>query len=433
MPAPADGSGMSAATPPAGLRLRRGDVVAVALPPGEAWLGIASAAWAAEASLLPVDHRLPEPAERDLLTDGRPTVIVSSEGWQRVPSGRPADPGVALIVPTSGSLGRPRLVELARTAVEAAVASSLRALAAESGDGWVSCLPFAHIGGLLVLLRGLLGGAPLLFRGPAELEPVAGFPFASVVPTQLVRVLDAGVDLRGYRALLVGGGGVEAALRERATAAGAPCVVTYGLTQSCGGVVYDGLPLPGASVRVGEGGEIQLGGPTLLRGYRDGSAAGLTPDGWLPTGDAGRLDGDGRLHVHGRLDDLIVSGGENVWPGDVEAALRSHPAVADCAVFGRLDPSWGQRVVAAVVPRDRAVPPTLEALRDHVGALLGRQKAPRELVLVESLPRTALGKPQRAGLALHLPDPPGEADDARDGGDTGGTGVAGDGGGQPRP
>ena len=397
---------MSAATPSAGLRLRRGDVVAVALPPGEAWLGIASAAWAAEASLLPVDHRLPGPAAQSLLGDGQPTVLVSGEGWRRRPSGRPADTEVALIVPTSGSSGQPRLVELTRSAVEAAVGSSLRALATEPGDGWVSCLPFAHIGGLLVLLRGLLGGAPLLFRGPTELEPVAGFPFASVVPTQLVRALDAGVDLRGYRALLVGGGGVEVALRERATAAGARCVVTYGLTQSCGGVVYDGNPLPGVSVRIGDGGEIQLGGPTLLRGYRDGSDAGLTADGWLPTGDAGRLDADGRLHVRGRLDDLIVTGGENVWPGDVEAALRSHPAVADCAVFGRPDPSWGQRVVAAVVSRDPAVPPTLEALRDHVGALLGRHQAPRELVLLESLPRTALGKPQRAGLALHLQDPP---------------------------
>jgi O-succinylbenzoic acid--CoA ligase len=175
--------------------------------------------------------------------------------------------------------------------------------------------------------------------------------------------------------------------------------------------------LPGVSVRIAEGGEIQLGGPTLLRGYRDGSDAGLTKEGWLPTGDAGSLDGDGRLHVLGRLDDLIVSGGENVWPGDVEAALRSHPAVADCAVFGRPDPSWGQRVVAAVVPRDLGAAPTLEALRDHVGALLGRHQAPRELLVVETLPRTALGKLRRAGLGLQ--HPPGQADHPRDGGATG--------------
>jgi O-succinylbenzoic acid--CoA ligase len=381
-----------------GVRLRRGDVVAVALPPGEAWVDIVAAAWASEAALLPLDHRLPEPALRDLLADGRPTVMVSGGGWRRVRSGQPVDREVALIVPTSGSSGRPRLVELTRAAIEAAVSASLRALAADAGEGWVSCLPLAHIGGLLVLLRGLLGRAPLLFRASGELEPVAGFPFVSVVPTQLVRALDAGVELGGYRAMLVGGGRMDARLRSRLAAAAAPCVPTYGLTQSCGGVVYDGTPLPGVSVRIGESGEIQLGGPTLLRGYRDGTAAGLTPDGWLPTGDAGILDGDGLLQVHGRLDEVIVSGGENVWPGDVEAALRRHPAVADCAVFGRPDPSWGQRVVAAVVPIDHAVPPTLEALRDHVGALLGRHQAPRELVLVESLPRTALGKLRRSAL-----------------------------------
>jgi O-succinylbenzoic acid--CoA ligase len=377
-------------------------VVAVTLPPGEAWRDIAGEAWASEAALLPVDHRLPAPAVRDLLARGAPTVLVSEDGWRRMTAGRPADPALALVVATSGSSGRPRLVELTRSAVETAVSASLHALGAGPGDGWVSCLPPAHIGGLLVVLRGVLGGAPLLFRPPAELEPAEGFPFSSIVPTQLVRCLDAGVDLRGYRGLLVGGGGMEAALAARAAAAGARCVVTYGLTQSCGGIVYDGTPLPGVSVRIGDGGEVQLGGPTLLCGYRDGSAAGLTPDGWLPTGDAGRVDGDGRLLVHGRLDDLIVTGGENVWPGDVEAALRSHPAVADCAVFGRPDPTWGQRVVAAVVARDRAVPPTLDALRDHVGARLGRHQAPRELLLVESVPRTALGKLRRAGLDSHL-------------------------------
>jgi len=382
-----------------GIQLRRGDVVAVALPPGEAWAEVAAAAWASEAALLPVDHRLPETAVRELLARGEPTVLLSADGLRRLPGGRPADSEVALVIPTSGSSERPRLVELSRTAVEAAVGSSLRALAARPGDGWVSCLPLAHIGGLLVVLRALLGGAPLLFRAAGELEPPGGHPFISIVPTQLARALDAGVDLGGYRAMVVGGGGMERALEERAAVLGARCVVTYGLTQSCGGVVYDGLSLPGVKVRVSAEGEVQLGGPTLLRGYRDGAGTGLTTDGWLPTGDAGWLDDGGRLHLHGRLDDLIVTGGENVWPGEVETLLRSHPAVADCAVFGRPDPTWGQRVVAAVVARDPAAPPTLEELRDHVGAMLGRHRAPRELVIVEELPRTALGKLRRGALS----------------------------------
>ena len=221
---------------------------------------------------------------RDLLARGEPTAILSEEGLRRLPAGRPADPAVALVIPTSGSSGRPRLVELSRNALEVAVGSSLRALAAGGEEGWVSCLPLAHIGGLLVVLRALLGGAPLLFRTTGELDPPGGYPFISIVPTQLARALDAGVDLGGYRAMVVGGGGMEPGLTERASEAGAHLVITYGLTQSCGGVVYDGLPLPGVEVRVTEGGEVQLGGPTLLSGYRDGAGAGLTADGWLPTG-----------------------------------------------------------------------------------------------------------------------------------------------------
>jgi O-succinylbenzoic acid--CoA ligase len=378
--------------------LRPGDVVAVALAPGPGWLDLVRAAREAEAALLPLDHRMPGPAMRALLSRARPAWLVTAEGWTRSEPGGPAAPEVALIVATSGSRARPRLVELPRTAVDAAVSASLATLEAGPADAWVSCLPLFHIGGLLVLLRCLASGARLEFRDAAELAPAGGFAFASVVPTQLVRALEAGTDLAGYRALLVGGAGMDPALRRRAGAAGARCVATYGLTQSCGGVVYDGLPLPGVSMRVSDSGEIELSGPTLMRGYRDpgGPAADpddwRTADGWLRTGDAGWIDESGRLRVRGRIGDLIVTGGEKVWPADVEAALRSHPGVLDCAVHGRPDPEWGMRVVAQVVPADPGAPPTLEALREHVGGILGRHQAPRELVVTATLPRTALGK-----------------------------------------
>lgn len=403
---------------------RRGDVVAVTLPPGPIWPEILASAWDAEATLLPIDHRLPGPARRALLARGRPTVLVDHAGWHRRDDGRPADPSLALIVATSGSTHQPRLVELSREAVTAAVRASLIALGAGPEDGWVSCLPLAHVGGLLVLLRGLLGGAPVRFRRPDALAGEPGYPFVSVVPRQLVRALDAGIDLRGYRAMVVGGSGMDPGVRERAEAAGARVVQTYGQTESCGGVVYDGVPLPGVGVRISAAGEIELGGPTLLSGYRDsapgpagagaeatrggpagageggrgGRRARLSADGWLRTGDAGLLDASGRLSVLGRLDALIVTGGEKVWPEEVERVLRTHPEVADCAVFARRDPDWGQRVVAAVVARDPAAPPTLEALRDHVGAVLGRQAAPRELTLLAEMPRTPLGKVDRGRL-----------------------------------
>jgi O-succinylbenzoic acid--CoA ligase len=170
-------------------------------------------------------------------------------------------------------------------------------------------------------------------------------------------------------------------------------VTTYGMTETGSGVVYGGVPLDGVEVRIGDG-EIQLRGPMLLRAYRDGTVP-TDRDGWFPTGDAGRLDDAGRLQVDGRLSDLIITGGENVWPEPVEALLRAHPGVAEAAVAGRSDPEWGQRVVAYVVPAAGSAPPTLDELRGVVRDGLAGFAAPKELVLVAQLPRTALGKVRR--------------------------------------
>jgi O-succinylbenzoic acid--CoA ligase len=227
-----------------------------------------------------------------------------------------------------------------------------------------------------------------------------GCAYTSVAATMLVRLLDAGVDLRGFRAILVGGSSMPPGLAERAAAAGAVTVPTYGLTESCGGVVYDGVPLPGVGMRIGAAGEVELSGPTLMHGYRgDAEAtAGALAGGWLRTGDAGHVDSGGRLRVQGRIAEVIVSGGVKVWPSQLEAVLRDHPGVADVAVTGAPDPVWGERVVAVVVPADPALPPSLEQLRDHAGARAGRHRAPRQLVIVDALPRTALGKLRRGEL-----------------------------------
>ena len=396
-----------------------GDVVAVRLPPGERWRGIVATLWNSGASVFPIDHRLPSTQVAELLARARPTVVGDDDGWRRVAGGDRADPELAVIVATSGSGAAARLVELTRSAVTTAVLASASALGAEPADGWVSALPPAHIGGLLVVLRSVVIGAPLSFASagePASLVPPPGARFTSLVPTLLQRALDAEVDLMRYRAILIGGAAFPAALAARAAAAGVRCVATYGLTESCGGVVYDGLPLPGVRVRIGAEAAIELHSPTLMRGYRDtpaglpvgipvghgpdriGEAGSIDGDGWLRTGDAGTIDGDGRLHVAGRLDDVIVTGGENVWPTDVETALLEDPAVAEVAVTGAPDATWGSRVVAVVVPRDRHAPPVLEHLRDVVAARLGRHQAPRALVLVDALPRTAVGKIARAEL-----------------------------------
>ncbi|HEU4355885.1 MAG TPA: fatty acid--CoA ligase family protein, partial [Actinomycetota bacterium] len=334
----------------------------------------------------------------------RPTVLVSSEGRERRADGLPAESDVVLVVPTSGTGGEPKLVQFDRAAIETAVAASAQALEATSQDRWLCCLPLAHIGGLLILLRGVLLRAPVIVHPGFDTEAVAAVrdvAFTSVVPTMLVRLLDAGVDLSGFRAILVGGANLSPDIRERAQAVGAHLVETYGLTESCGGVVYEGLPLPGVQVRIDAEGGIELAGPMLMLGYRfdaEGTARAFTPDGWLRPGDAGEIDPQGRLHVIGRVDDLINSGGENVWPQEVEAALRTHPKVGDVLVRGRPDPEWGQRVVAWVVAADPADPPTLEELRAHAALRLARHKVPRELVPVQVLLRTPAGKPRTAGL-----------------------------------
>jgi O-succinylbenzoic acid--CoA ligase len=380
-----------------------GDLVAVSIPPSLAWLEIVAETWAAGAAVLPIDHRLP-PAEAEALLElARPTVVLEAGGARRV-DGRPADPDVALIVHTSGTGGSPKLAQFHRRAIDAAVASSALALEASDEDRWLCCLPLSHVGGLLVLLRAILLGAPVAVHTRFDPEAViaeSGVAFTSVVPTMLGRLVETGADLSSFRAILVGGAHLSPDLRTRAERAGANVVETYGLTETCGGVVYEGVPLPGTEMRIDADGGIQLRGPTMMQGYRSdeaGSTAAFTDDGWLRPGDAGEIDRDGRLHVVGRIDDLINTGGERVWPDQVEAALRDHPGVRDVAAGGRLDPEWGQHVAVWVVPADPADPPSLEELRAFAARTLPRYAAPRELTLADRLPRTLSGKLRRAAL-----------------------------------
>jgi o-succinylbenzoate---CoA ligase len=384
--------------------LAAGDVVAVREDAGPGWRALLETVWDAGAALFPMPPRLGAREAGDLLELAEPTVVVDAEGATRVAGGTPVDGDVALLVATSGTAGAPRLVELGRPAVTAAVAASAAALGGDSRGKWLCCLPLGHIGGLLVVLRSVVLGAPVEIQAGFDARTVAGVAnarYVSLVPTMLARLLDAGSDLTAYSAVLVGGGPLPDELRRRAAAAGANVVETYGLTESSGGVVYDGRALPGVTVRTGEAGAIEIAGPTLMTGYRldpAATAAAFTADGWLRTRDAGAVDGDGRLRVLGRLDEVIISGGEKIWPQDVEDALEGHPKVAEVAVAGRPDPRWGSRVVAFVVPTDPASPPSLEELRDFAGVRIARFRAPRELVVAARLPRTPTGKVRRSAL-----------------------------------
>jgi O-succinylbenzoic acid--CoA ligase len=334
---------------------------------GRAFVDALQRAWADGDAVLPIDPRLPAPAVDALVAAMRLDDDV--------------EPGDAVVVATSGTTGVPKGVVLTHDAVLAsALATSTRLGVDPFRDRWLSVLPLAHVGGLGVVTRALLTDTPLTFD-PDDSHAT----LVSMVATQVRRT-----DVSRFRAVVVGGAAPPRDLPSNA-------VTTYGMTETGSGIVYDGVPLDGVEVRTVEG-ELHVRGPMLLRAYRDGTDP-KDAAGWLRTGDAGEIDGS-RVVVHGRIGDVIVTGGEKVWPDPVEAVLRDAPGVADVAVAGTDDSEWGQRVVAYVIASD--VPPKLEALREVVKAQLPAWCAPKQLVLVDSLPRTALGKVQRG----RLPAPP---------------------------
>jgi o-succinylbenzoate---CoA ligase len=335
--------------------------------------------------------------------DGSGPPLLTSTDPRVVAAMRPDEPlehdDVVVVLPTSGSTGEPKGVLLTADNL----LSSARAAATVVGEGqWLLAVPPTHAGGLQVLVRSLLAGtAPVVLDGPTTVEAFEAATarltgprrLVSLVPTQLRRLVGTAA-LTAYDAVLLGGAAAPPDLLEQAREAGVRVVTTYGMSETSGGCVYDGVPLPGVRVEVGD--RIRLSGPVVARGYRlrpDATAQAFDGD-TFTTSDVGRLV-DGRLEVLGRADDVIVTGGENVAPGAVEAALAAHPSVADVAVVGVPDPDWGERVVAVVVLR---APLTLEQARDRVAASLPRSHAPRELRVVDALPLLPSGKIDRMGL-----------------------------------
>ena len=336
---------------------------------------------------------------------------------------------VVLVVPTSGSTGGPKGALLTRQAL---VHSARAAAGRLAGPGrWLLALPTTHVAGLQVVVRAVLADQPPVsvdltdgFRPEAFVDATrtlqqatrTGAPggerplYTSLVPTQLARLLDAGraavEALRCYAAVLVGAAATPPTLHAQAVDAGVRVVTTYGMTETCGGCVYDGVPLGGVHVAVDDDGRIRLGGPVVFAGYRarpDLTAAARLVDDqripWHRTRDLGRLDpADGRLTVLGRADDVITTGGEHVVPSTVEDALVPLPEVAEAAVVGVPDPRWGERVTAVVVPADPARPLDVAQVRQRLRGVLPAAALPRALVTTPRLPLLASGKPDRAAL-----------------------------------
>ena len=302
---------------------------------------------------------------------------------------------------TSGTSGEPRPIGLTYgNHLWSAVGSAFN-LGVEPTDRWLCCLPLFHVSGLSIVMRSVIYGTTAVIHDGFDVDRIGaslegdGVTVISVVATQLVRLLEAGIDLLPLRAVLVGGGPVPEEVLEEGLARGATVVQTYGLTETASQVTTlsptdarrklgsAGRPLLTTHLRI-SGGEILVQGPTVAPGCAD-------EVGWLHTGDLGRIDEDGFLYVTGRLGDVIVTGGENVLPTEVEEVLLRHPDVADAAAVGRADSEWQEAVTAVVVLRDDAEV-TADDLRRHCQTELAGFKVPKRIEFATELPRTSSGK-----------------------------------------
>ena len=349
-------------------------------------------------AIAPLDAGLPPARLAGLIDALGPDSVQDTEGVTSARSGphEGVAEDTAVVVGTSGSTGVPKGVELSAAALRHSARASLDRVGARPGERWLCCLPVTHVAGLAVLVRSLVSGTEPVLAERADAGTVAasGCAHVSLVPTQLQRLLQAGAHgpapLAGFSSVLLGGAATPAGLLDAARDARVPVVTTYGMTETCGGCVYDGVPLDGVRAEVRDDGRIWLSGPVLFSGYRGGPRA--PADGWFRTGDLGLLDAEGRLAVRGRADDVINTGGHKVVPGEVAAALQSCPGVREVAVVGQPDPEWGERVVAVVVPADPGDPPAPELLRRHVRERLPRYAIPSRVVMVGAVPMLPSGK-----------------------------------------
>jgi o-succinylbenzoate---CoA ligase len=393
--------------------VRRGSTAALTMHPRREQVVLLHALMKLGAALLPLGPRLTA-AERAAIVNAEEPIIDLDDPGQLTQTeadmpllGEHDMDDVCCRVLTSGSTGAPRPIPLSYgNFLWSAVGSGFN-IGVEPSDRWLCCLPLSHIAGLGIVMRSVIYGTAAVVHDGFDVDRVGealerdGVTQVSLVATMLTRLLDAGVDLSAPRAILVGGGPVPEEPLEEALAKGATVVQTYGLTETCSKVTTRaqsgakrklgsaGRPLLTTHLRIREG-EILVQGPTVAPGSADS-------DGWLHTGDLGHIDEEGFLYVRDRIDDMIVSGGENVVPSEVEEVLLRHPQVAEAAVIGREDPEW-QQAVTAVVVLEGGSEVSPDELRRHCAESLAGFKVPKRVELASALPRTPSGKVMRRAL-----------------------------------
>jgi O-succinylbenzoic acid--CoA ligase len=393
--------------------VRRGSIAALTMHPRREQVVLFHALMKVGATLLPLSPRLTAAERAAIVATEEPTVDLDDAGELTQTEadlpllGENDMDDVCARVLTSGSSGLPKPVGLTYgNFLWSAVGSGFN-LGVDPGDRWLCCLPLSHISGLGIVMRSVIYGTTAVLHDGFDVDRAGaalegdGITVVSVVTTMLTRLLDAGADLSKPRAILVGGGPVPEEPLQEAIAKGATVVQTYGLTETCSQVTTlapedasrklgsAGRPLLTTHLRILDG-EILVQGPTVAPGRADA-------DGWLHTGDLGHIDEEGFLYVKDRIDDLIVSGGENVVPAEVEEVLLRHPEVADAAVVGREDPEW-QQAVTAIVVLEAGSDVTPDDLRRHCGESLAGFKVPKRVELAAALPRTPSGKLMRRAL-----------------------------------
>jgi o-succinylbenzoate---CoA ligase len=344
-------------------------------------------AWDDGDAVFPLDQRAPLAQKHLLLQSAQPTWICTIDNetpWE----GQHVESGDAAVIATSGTTGTPKSAILSLEALEASARAVHERLDVHEFDTWLCCLPPSHVGGFGVIARSLLTSTPVVAQNGFSVEGYNtaadhGATLVSLVPTALNRVSPL-----LYRTILLGGSAPPMTLPPN-------CVTTYGMTETGGGIVYNGIALTAVEIEIRES-IIYVRSPMLMRQYRDGNSP-IDTHGWLRTGDIGSRDDNGVLVVEGREGDLIITGGENVWPEHVEQILTTHPAVSECCIAGVPDDEWGQIVSAWIVLHPGSTL-TLTDIREHVKKDLPNYCAPREIHIVANIPRTSLGKPQRKML-----------------------------------
>jgi O-succinylbenzoic acid--CoA ligase len=357
-------------------------LIALDMPASSEFTNHVRNSWESGDAVFPIDQRLPQAAKDSLIKQFKPSVVIDSSGTSvKFSDSEPTQHNDALVIATSGTTGTPKGVVHTHDSIRALLNMSQSRLQTSSSTHWLLCLPVSHVAGFSIVARSIILGNPISILSKFDEIDVknaalAGATHVSLVPTTLQRI-----DPTMFNTILLGGAAAPQNLPNNV-------VTTYGMTETFGGIAYNGQPLDGVEVRIKKE-CIELKSPSLFRAYR-GLDNGDATDGWYKTGDSGSFDHD-RIRVFGRRDDMIITGGENVWPNAVEKVVATFPGVMHVVVSGVDDEHWGQRVVAWIVS-SREVAPSLDEIRQHVKTQLPSFCAPTEVRVVKDIPMTSLGK-----------------------------------------